>query len=118
MAMWSIMAAPLILSVDLRTISDWARDLILNKNLISINQDPLGAMGRRILKVSRDQPSKNVSSIIFHFQLPGSVQIWSKALANDRTAVSIDIEQTLSNRIVSSLLHSFPNHLVHLFISV
>ncbi len=52
MALWSIMAAPLILSVDLRTISDWARDIILNKNLIAINQDPLGAMGRRILKVS------------------------------------------------------------------
>jgi len=51
MALWSIMAAPLILSVDLRTISDWARELILNKNLIAINQDPLGAMGRRILKV-------------------------------------------------------------------
>lgn len=54
MAMWSIMAAPLILSVDLRTINDWARELILNKNLISINQDALGAMGRRILKVSGD----------------------------------------------------------------
>ena len=51
MALWSIMAAPLILSVDLRTISDWARDIILNKNLIAINQDPLGEMGRRILKV-------------------------------------------------------------------
>jgi len=53
MAIWSIMAAPLILSVDLRTISDWARDIILNKNLIAINQDPLGAMGRRILKVKQ-----------------------------------------------------------------
>jgi hypothetical protein len=52
MALWSIMAAPLILSVDLRTITDWARDIILNKNLIAINQDPLGAMGRRILKVN------------------------------------------------------------------
>ena len=53
MALWSIMAAPLILSVDLRTISDWAREIILNKNLIAINQDPLGAMGQRILKVIR-----------------------------------------------------------------
>jgi hypothetical protein len=53
MALWSIMAAPLILSVDLRTINDWARDIILNRNLIAINQDPLGAMGRRILKVIR-----------------------------------------------------------------
>jgi alpha-N-acetylgalactosaminidase len=51
MAIWSIMAAPLILSVDLRTISDWARAIILNENLIAINQDPLGIMGKRILQV-------------------------------------------------------------------
>ncbi len=53
MALWSIMAAPLILSVDLRTIPDWAKDIILNKNLIAINQDSLGIMGRRILKVNK-----------------------------------------------------------------
>jgi hypothetical protein len=47
------MAAPLILSVDLRNISDWARAILLNQNLIAINQDPLGAMGRRILKVNK-----------------------------------------------------------------
>ena len=40
------------------------------RNLISINQDPLGEMGRRILKVT------------------GNVEIWSKSLQNDRTAVS------------------------------
>ena len=51
MALWSIMATPLILSVDLKTIPDWARDIVLNKNLIAINQDPLGIMGRRILQV-------------------------------------------------------------------
>lgn len=53
MAMWSIMAAPMIMSVDLNTIPDWARDILLNKNLIAINQDPLGAMGRRILQVNK-----------------------------------------------------------------
>ncbi|CAF3514737.1 unnamed protein product [Rotaria socialis] len=68
MALWSIMAAPLILSVDLRAISEWAREIILNKNLISINQDPLGQMGRRIVK------------------LDGNVEIWSKTLIDDRTA--------------------------------
>jgi alpha-N-acetylgalactosaminidase len=47
MALWSIMAAPLIISVDLRTISNWAREIILNKNLIAINQDPLGIMGKK-----------------------------------------------------------------------
>jgi hypothetical protein len=53
MALWSIMAAPLILSVDLKTIPDWAREIILNRNLIAINQDPLGIMGRRILIVNK-----------------------------------------------------------------
>jgi len=65
MALWSIMAAPLILSVDLRTITDWARDIILNKNLIAINQDPLGAMGRRILKVIISILSRTHSPILF-----------------------------------------------------
>jgi hypothetical protein len=53
MALWSIMAAPLIMSVDLRTIPNWAREIILNKNLIAVNQDPLGIMGKRILKVNK-----------------------------------------------------------------
>jgi hypothetical protein len=52
MAIWSIMAAPLILSVDLKAISSWAKEIILNKNLIAINQDPLGVMGKRILQVN------------------------------------------------------------------
>jgi hypothetical protein len=65
MALWSIMAAPLILSVDLRTINDWARDIILNKNLIAINQDPLGAMGRRILKVIIFQFNRKSNQLLF-----------------------------------------------------
>jgi len=67
MALWSIMAAPLILSVDLRTINDWARDIILNKNLIAINQDPLGDMGRRILKVIILQSKQKSNSFFYIF---------------------------------------------------
>ncbi|XP_059150953.1 alpha-N-acetylgalactosaminidase-like [Physella acuta] len=47
MALWSIMAAPLYLSNDLRNVSDRARRLIQNKGAIAINQDPLGIMGKR-----------------------------------------------------------------------
>lgn len=50
MAYWAIMAAPLIMSNDLRHISQESRDLLLNKYVIAINQDPLGLMGRRIHK--------------------------------------------------------------------
>ena len=51
MAMWSIFAAPLLMSNDLRNIQPAFRDLLQNKEVIKINQDPLGKMGRRVLTV-------------------------------------------------------------------
>lgn len=52
MALWAIMAAPLFMSNDLRTISSGARNILQNKMAISINQDPMGIQGRRIVKVT------------------------------------------------------------------
>jgi len=51
MALWSIMASPLIMSVDLRTINAASRSLLLNRRAIAINQDRLGVQGRRIAQV-------------------------------------------------------------------
>lgn len=50
MALWAIMAAPLFMSNDLRTISSKARAILQNKAAISINQDPMGVQGRRLIK--------------------------------------------------------------------
>ncbi|KAG9329127.1 hypothetical protein JZ751_007547 [Albula glossodonta] len=50
MALWAIMAAPLFMSNDLRTLSSEARAILQNKVLIGINQDPLGVQGVRLLK--------------------------------------------------------------------
>lgn len=52
MALWAIMAAPLFMSNDLRTISSGARSILQNKMVISINQDAMGIQGRRIVKVT------------------------------------------------------------------
>lgn len=51
MALWAIMAAPLFMSNDLRTLNSGARAILQNKAAISINQDPLGIQGRRLIKV-------------------------------------------------------------------
>ena len=51
MALWSIMAAPLLMSNDLRTIRDESKQLLQNEHLIRVNQDPNGIQGRRIMKV-------------------------------------------------------------------
>ncbi|XP_077025145.1 alpha-N-acetylgalactosaminidase [Tamandua tetradactyla] len=50
MALWTVLAAPLFMSTDLRTISAQAIDILQNPLMIKINQDPLGIQGRRILK--------------------------------------------------------------------
>uniref|UniRef100_A0A6J0T9K1 Alpha-galactosidase n=1 Tax=Pogona vitticeps TaxID=103695 RepID=A0A6J0T9K1_9SAUR len=50
MALWTIMAAPLFMSTDLRVISERAQKILQNKLMIKINQDPLGIQGRRILQ--------------------------------------------------------------------
>lgn len=48
MTVWSIWAAPLIMSNDLRTISPEQRAILLNKRVIAVNQDPMGIMGRLV----------------------------------------------------------------------
>lgn len=45
MAIWAVMAAPLIMSVDLRTIKAPHRDILVNQDVIAINQDKLGMQG-------------------------------------------------------------------------
>ncbi|XP_067832921.1 alpha-galactosidase A [Heptranchias perlo] len=50
MALWAIMAAPLLMSNDLRRIDPDSKTLLQNRYIIAINQDPLGIQGQRISK--------------------------------------------------------------------
>uniref|UniRef100_A0A0N4YLG7 Alpha-galactosidase n=1 Tax=Nippostrongylus brasiliensis TaxID=27835 RepID=A0A0N4YLG7_NIPBR len=52
MTIWSIWSAPLIMSNDLRTIAPEFRKILLNRDVIAIDQDPLGRMGRLVANVS------------------------------------------------------------------
>ncbi|MFH4979702.1 hypothetical protein AB6A40_006411 [Gnathostoma spinigerum] len=49
MTIWSIWSAPLIMSSDLRLIRPVFKKILLNKDVIAIDQDPLGMFGRMIL---------------------------------------------------------------------
>ena len=53
MALWAILAAPLLMSVDLRTIRPEYKAILQNKKIIAVDQDPLGYQGRRIYKVTK-----------------------------------------------------------------
>lgn len=41
-AVWSIMASPLLLGFDLKNASDDVKKIVNNKDIIAVNQDPLG----------------------------------------------------------------------------
>ena len=51
MALWAIMASPLLMSVDLRAIRPEFKAILQNHDVIKVNQDPLGIQGRRVHKV-------------------------------------------------------------------
>lgn len=52
MAIWAILAAPLLMSVDLRNIRPEFKAILQNERVIRVNQDHLGIQGRRLYKVN------------------------------------------------------------------
>ncbi|CAK6964919.1 alpha-galactosidase A [Scomber scombrus] len=70
MALWTIMAAPLLMSNDLRDICPRSKELLQNRHIIAISQDPLGKQGYRTAKVD-------------------SFEVWERLLSNNRMAVAV-----------------------------
>lgn len=72
MAIWSIVAAPLIMGNDMRNVSAASMAILTNAHAIAVNQDPLGQMGLR-LENSSTAPT----------------QRWARVLANGDVAVAL-----------------------------
>lgn len=70
MALWAIMAAPLIMSNDLRDICPRSKELLQNRHVIAINQDPLGRQGYRTVKSDR-------------------LEVWERPLSKGRLALAV-----------------------------
>jgi alpha-galactosidase len=67
-SLWSILAAPLIAGNDLRDMKPEIHDILTNKEVIAVNQDPLGSEGRRVLK-------------------DGDLEVWVKQMQDGSRAV-------------------------------
>jgi alpha-galactosidase len=65
---WALLAAPLMAGNDLREMKPEIHDILTNKEVIAVNQDPLGRQGRRVWK-------------------DGDLEVWSKPLAGGARAV-------------------------------
>jgi alpha-galactosidase len=67
-SLWSILAAPLMAGNDLRNMTPEIRSILTNKEVLAVNQDPLGIEGRRVRK-------------------EGELEIWARPLQDGSRAV-------------------------------
>jgi alpha-galactosidase len=49
-SLWALLAAPLMAGNDLKTMTPEIREILTNKEVIAVDQDPLGRQGRRVRK--------------------------------------------------------------------
>lgn len=49
-SMWALMKAPLIIGCDVTNMSDDTKNILMNKEVIAVNQDPRGVQGKLVRK--------------------------------------------------------------------
>jgi alpha-galactosidase len=69
-SMWAILAAPLMAGNDIRSMPAEIRDILTNREVVAVNQDPMGRQGRKV----RDD---------------GDIEVWAKELADGSRAVAL-----------------------------
>jgi alpha-galactosidase len=69
-SMWCLLAAPLMAGNDIRKMSPEIHDILTNKEVIAVDQDPAGIQGRRVKK-------------------NGDLEVWSKQLSDGGRAVAL-----------------------------
>nr|WP_158786670.1 glycoside hydrolase family 27 protein [Granulicella sp. L46] len=92
-SLWAMMAAPLIAGNDLSSMSDDTKAILLNKEVIAIDQDPLGEAGRRVWR-------------------SGNLEVWSRNLSGGyRAVVLLNRGATAQNITVHWSDISYPDSL-------
>jgi alpha-galactosidase len=80
--MWAMLAAPLIAGADIRDLDATSRDILANREVIAVDQDPAGIEGSRI----RDD---------------GDQEVWAKPLADGSVAVAL-LNRSATSRSMST----------------
>jgi alpha-galactosidase len=69
-SMWAMFSAPLLAGNDISNMTADTKEILLNKDVIAIDQDPLGRQGHRVKKT-------------------GDLEVWSKQLQDGGRAVAL-----------------------------
>jgi alpha-galactosidase len=70
MALWALLAAPLLAGNDLRTMTSETKEMLGNREIIAVDQDPKGIQGHRVWQ-------------------EGPLEIWVRTLADGNQAVGL-----------------------------
>lgn len=54
-SLWAMMAAPLIAGNNVADMTQATRDILLNRDVIAVDQDPLGVQGHRVARVGKQE---------------------------------------------------------------
>jgi alpha-galactosidase len=92
-SLWAELAAPLIAGNDMHNMRPEIRDILTNKEVIAVDQDPMGHEGTRVAK-------------------DGSLEVWSKQLSDGSRAVVLFNRDTSAHEITATWEElGYPNHL-------
>jgi alpha-galactosidase len=92
-SLWSLLASPLMAGNDLRDMKPEIQQILTNKEVIAVNQDPLGKQGRRVHK-------------------DGDLEVWAKQMQDGGRAVILLNRGTDEKEIgVSWQEIGYPSHL-------
>jgi alpha-galactosidase len=70
MSIWCLACSPLMIGCDVRTLDRETAGLLMNREVLSVNQDPLGRPARRVSQLGR-------------------CEVWKKPLADGSTALAL-----------------------------
>jgi len=86
-----MLAAPLIVNLDVRNMNEATKEILFNKDMIAIDQDPSGRQG-------------------FKFLDQGDFEVWTKELAGEEIAVCFlnRSNETIHKKVdLQSVIHRF-----------
>jgi len=83
-SLWTMLAAPLIAGNDLTAMTPETKSILLNRDVIAVDQDPLGQQGERVSK-------------------EGPLEVWAKPLQGGAMAVALFNRTTGATRMTLRL---------------
>jgi len=87
-SMWAILAAPLLISQNIRNLSAYSLQTYSNTEVIEVNQDPLGFQGMRVCGTNLDVNGSNTNT---------TTNVWARRVHDGWAVVFINVGQNSVN---------------------